>query len=106
MIDCPTNCSLVDGATVLPGRQLSITEAKLIFGVPEDHLVLMSCGRLSKFQDQEIWISILDLLRNHPTVYYVVVGLDSAPSFLDRYLTQDVAERVRFIGRVKDFIVS
>jgi glycosyltransferase involved in cell wall biosynthesis len=103
MIDCPTNCSLVDGATVLPGRQLSVTEAKRIFGVPEDHLVLMSCGRLSKFQDQEIWISILDLLRNHSTVHYVVVGLDSAPSFLDCYLTQDVAERVRFIGRVKDF---
>ncbi len=103
MMDCPTNCSLVNGAMALPERQISTKEAKSQFGIPENELVVMSCGRPSKFQDQGIWISILDVLRAHPEAHYVVVGLDAPPSFLGHLLTADIVSRVRLIGRIKDF---
>lgn len=103
LIDCPVNCSLVKGATVLPGRKISVEESKSLFGIPQNNLVLMSCGRLQKFQDIEMWLSILDMLRTHTDVHYVVVGLDAPPAFLDRELTDDIVARVKFIGRVKDF---
>lgn len=103
MMDCPTNCTLVNGAVTLPDRKINTKEAKSRFGIPENELVVMSCGRLFKFQDQDIWISILDTLRAHPDTHYVVVGLETRPSFLERLLTPDIASRVRIIGRVKDF---
>jgi len=103
MMDCPTNCTLVNGAVPLPERRIAAREAKSTFGIPEDELVIMSCGRPSKFQDQGMWISILDALRAHPGTRYVVVGLETLPSFLDRLLTPDIANRVRIFGRVRDF---
>lgn len=103
MMDCPTNCTQVNGTMVLPERQTSTKDAKSRFGIPGDELVLMSCGRLPKFQNHELWISVLDVLRIHSDVHYVVVGLDAAPSFLDHLLTPDIVGRVRFIGRVNDF---
>lgn len=103
LIDCPTDCSLVKGATDLPSRQVNIAEAKGEFGIAEDELVLMSCGRPSKYQDLEMWLAIFELLRSLPQLYFVVVGLDSPPAFLKSHLTQDVIGRVRFVGRVKEF---
>jgi glycosyltransferase involved in cell wall biosynthesis len=103
MMDCPTHCTLVDGAAALPERTMSTQAAKSKFGIPENDLVVMSCGRPFKFQDQGFWISILDVLRVHPNTRFVVVGIDTSPSFLDRRLTPDIAGRVRMIGRVKDF---
>jgi predicted O-linked N-acetylglucosamine transferase (SPINDLY family) len=103
MMDCPTNCTLVDGAAALPERTIGTTEAKSKFGIPENELVVMSCGRPFKFQDQGTWISVLDALRAHPDTHYVVVGFETPPSFLDRLMTPDIAGRVRMIDRVKDF---
>ena len=104
MIDCPTNCSMVSGAIILPDRQIDSREAKSLSGIPEDALVVMSCGRLSKFQHQDIWISILNVLRDHPEMYYVVVGIETQPSFLGALLTPDIVDRVRLLSRVNDFI--
>lgn len=103
MMDCPTNCTLVDGAAALPERTINTKEAKSKFGIPENDLVVMSCGRPFKFQDQGIWISILDALRAHPDTHYVVVGSKTPPSFLERLLTPDIVSRVRIIRWAKDF---
>lgn len=103
MMDCPTHCTLVDGAAALPVRTISTSDAKSKFGIPENDLVVMSCGRPFKFQDQGTWVSILDALRTHPDAHFVVVGIEKPPSFLERFLTPDIAGRVRILGRVKDF---
>ena len=103
MMDCPTSCTLVNGAAELPGRTVCAKQAKSNFGIPEDDLVVMSCGRPFKFQDQGIWISILNTLRTNPGAHYVVVGIEAPPSFLKRLLTPDIVDRVRLIGRTKDF---
>lgn len=103
MMDCPVDCTLVSGAVSLPERRIDTAEAKSLFGFAEDALIVMSCGRLAKFQNQEIWASILDVLRAHPEAHYVVVGLETPPTFLERLLTPDIANRVRLIARVADF---
>ena len=104
MMDCPTNCTLVNGAVALPERTISTKEAKSRFGIPENDLVIMSCGRPFKFQNQDMWSSILNVLRAHPHTHYVVVGFETPPSFLKQLVTPDIAGRVRIIGRVTDFL--
>ena len=65
----------------------------------------MSCGRPSKFLDISFWKAILNVLRSHPHVYYVAVGLaGGAPLFLHEILTDDIAQRVKVIGWEKDFL--
>jgi glycosyltransferase involved in cell wall biosynthesis len=103
LMDCPTNCTLVNGAATLPARPMTTIEAKHIFDIPENDLVIMSCGRPSKFQDRGFWVAILEVLRAHPLTHYVVVGIDKPPPFLDQLLTPDIVDRVRMIGWVKDF---
>lgn len=104
MMDCPTNCTLVKGELALAERKINTKEAKSSFGIPANGLVVMSCGRPFKFQDQGIWISMLNVLRNHPDAHYVVVGLDILPSFLNQLLTPDISGRVKIIGWAKDFL--
>jgi len=104
MMDCPTGCTLVGGAVALPERTVTAREAKSNFGIRENEFVVMSCGRPFKFQSQDIWISILNVLRAHPDTHYVAVGLGAPPPFLQRLLTPDILSRVRTIGRVKDFL--
>lgn len=104
MMDCPTPCTQVNGSVELPEREIGAAEAKANFGIPQNELVLMSCGRDFKFQNRDMWIAILDILRAHSHAHYVVVGLESAPGFLGQLLTPDIAGRVRIIKRVKDFL--
>ena len=104
MIDCPTGCSLVNGGAILPERQYSREAAKSFFGMPQNNLIVMSCGRPQKFQNMDFWKAILELLQLHPDVYYVVVGLAALPSHLQEVLTPDIIGRVKFIGWEKDFL--
>ncbi|HUW25583.1 MAG TPA: glycosyltransferase family 4 protein [Gallionella sp.] len=104
MMDCPTHCTLVHGSVELPERRVSTEEAKASFGIPLNRLVIMSCGRHFKFQDQDMWIAILEILKAHPNVYYVVVGLEAIPKFLEQLLAPDLVGRVKIIERVKDFV--
>lgn len=104
MMDCPTHCTLVNGSVELPERRVSTEEAKASFGIPESKLVVMSCGRHFKFQDQDMWIAILEILRAHPNVYYVVVGLEAIPKFLEQLMTPDIVDRIKIIKWAKDFL--
>lgn len=103
LIDCPVDCSLVVGGCVLPDRLLSVREAKSRFGFPQQGLLLMSCGRVQKFQDISYWKAIIGLLRALPDVMYGVVGLEVPPDGVRDLLTEDVRGRIRFIGRVREF---
>ena len=103
LIDCPTNCSLVAGGAVLPTRKCSSAEAKTFMNIPEDSLVLMSCGRPTKFQDQNLWKAILEVVRLHQNVYFVAVGIPQQ-DFLDNLVTPDIKERIKILGWQKDFL--
>lgn len=103
LMDCPVDCSLVAGGSVLPDRLLSVREAKNRFGFSQQDLLLMSCGRAQKFQDIAYWKAIIGLLKALPNVMYGVVGLEVPPDRVRDLLTEDVRTRVRFIGRVKEF---
>jgi glycosyltransferase involved in cell wall biosynthesis len=104
LIDCPTDCTLVAGGITLPTRKHSTMEAKTFMGIPEKSLVLMSCGRPAKFQDQSFWKVILDVVRLHPNVYYVAVGINQPLTFLESLVTAEIRERVKIIGWEKDFL--
>jgi glycosyltransferase involved in cell wall biosynthesis len=104
LIDCPTNCSLVAGGTILPTRKYSTAEAKRFMNIPEHCLVLMSCGRPEKFQDQKFLKAILEVVRFHQNVYFVAVGIHRQLDFLEDLITTDVKGRVKILGWQKDFI--
>ena len=104
LIDCPTDCTLVAGGVVLPTRKYSSSEAKALMDIPEQSLVLMSCGRPTKFQDQNFWKTIFDVIRMHPDVYYVAVGIHQPLDFLEDLITPEIKERVKIIGWEKDFL--
>ena len=103
LIDCPTNCSLVAGGVVLPTRKYSSAEAKAFMNIPEHNLVLMSCGRLEKFQDQNFLQAVLEVVRLHQNVYFVAVGIPQK-DFLDNLITPDIKERIKILGWQKDFL--
>lgn len=104
LMDCPTHCTQVNGSVQLPERRIGTAEAKASLGINQDELVIMSCGRHFKFQNQDMWVAILEILRAYPNTHYVVVGLEVRPEFLDRLLTPDLVDRVKIINRVKDFL--
>ena len=105
LIDCPTNCTLISGGVDIPERKWSRVEIKDLFGIPKESLVVISSGRPSKFLDVNFWVTIIDVIRCHPNVYFVAVGLAGRqPSFLQELLTADIVGRVKIIGWEKDFL--
>ena len=104
LIECPTDCSLVDLRLDLPDRKYSREESKSCFGIPKENFVVMTCGRPAKLQDVGFLKALVDLVSSHPNVCLVVVGLGELPSIIRDQLMQDVSERIKIFGWEKDFL--
>jgi len=104
LIDCPSDCSLVAGGTILPQRQYSTEDAKRSMGIPAQDLVLMSCGRDAKFQDPDFWQAIVQVVQKNPHVRFVAVGISRLPDFLNLLIPPDLKQRIKLLGWQKDFL--
>lgn len=98
MMDSPLDCSWIPlrGEPVLRDGVTPYERSE--FGIPDGAFVAASAGRHVKFQEPAFWREVLDLLRRHPQMYYLVTGAraDQMP-FLPPMITDDVRERVRFL---------
>ena len=104
LIECPTNCTLVDLRLDLPDREYSRDKAKSFFGISRENLVVMTCGRLPKLQDVGFLKALVDLVSSHSNVCLVVVGIGELPSMIRDQLLPDIAERIKTFGWVENFL--
>jgi glycosyltransferase involved in cell wall biosynthesis len=107
LIDCPVNCSLVRLATDLPARSEARVECDYFEKMPDDAVILMSCGRATKFQNVEFWQAIIRLIDLNENAYFVAVGLALPPPWLDVLLSNEKARgRIKFINWQKDYLTT
>ena len=105
LMDCPVDCSLINLEFELPNRKDTVAYTKTDINLPHDAFILMSAGRFPKFQNQEFWKSIHDILIDHPGVYYVAIGVEENQiSFLRNVLSPETTRRVRFLGWRADYL--
>ena len=105
LLDAPCDCSLVDLEVELPVRDNLTFYRKQQFNIPEESFVLMSGGRYTKFQEPAFWNAIIDIMRDHVNVYYVVVGpTESEIPLLSTIVPTELKARLRFVGWREDFL--
>ncbi|HYH86105.1 MAG TPA: hypothetical protein VEX60_11675 [Pyrinomonadaceae bacterium] len=99
LIDCPVNCTLTDMELELPERDSLVPYDRGELGLPGDAFVMATAGRHVKFQEPAVWRAVVDLLEQHPRLYYLAMGVEeSEVPFLPAMLTPELRPRIRFLG--------
>ena len=104
LMDSPCNSTLVELKMTGKSAEIVKPASKAELHLPDNARVLMSSGRLAKFQDRQQWQAIGEMLQEHSDLYYVVVGTLAAQ--IDRFdsmVPAAVRERVKFLGWRTDF---
>lgn len=73
------------------------------FNIPENAIILLSIGELSKRKNQQIIIKAMHTLKNNNNIYYLLVGFGKKEGYL-KLLTDEFAlkDKVRFLGYRSD----
>jgi glycosyltransferase involved in cell wall biosynthesis len=101
LMDCPVNCSWVQIKLDYPVEAFGQQCTREELGVPVDAQILLSAGRHPKFQNEQFWSAIVDLLEQHPKAHFVVVG----PRKQDvPVLPEKILDRIHFLGWREDFL--
>jgi glycosyltransferase involved in cell wall biosynthesis len=105
LMDCPVDCSWVEIKLDYPEARFSGSYSRKSLGLPDSCCVLLSAGRPTKFQSQEFWQAIVDILKDYPDVFYLAIGPreDEVP-FLSSILNDGVRSRIRCLGWREDFL--
>ncbi|HEX6182900.1 MAG TPA: hypothetical protein VFZ44_03240 [Pyrinomonadaceae bacterium] len=99
LIDCPVSCTLIDMELELPDRDRLAPYDRGELGLPADAFVMATAGRHVKFQEPAVWRAVIDLLEEHPRLYYLAMGVEeSQVPFLPAMLTPELRSRVLFLG--------
>ncbi|MCA1614777.1 MAG: hypothetical protein LC795_13765 [Acidobacteria bacterium] len=99
LIDCPVNCARVVLEQGLPERDKLTPPERRELDVPDDAVVAATAGRYVKFQEPEFWRAIIELLDEHPRLYYFAMGVgEEQIPFLPSMLSPRVRSRVRFMA--------
>lgn len=103
LMDTPVNCSLISwkGSDVLA---ISNTLSRADFDLPADACVILSGGRIEKFQNIDHWIAVKEILNKHPDAYYLVSGASETDVPFVRNLFGDILmHRLHLLGWRTDF---
>ncbi len=99
LIDCLVSCSHVEMEFDLIARSEVTPYERRELDIPEDALVAATAGRHVKFQEPKFWKAVIDLLQEHPQLYYLAVGAEeSQVPFLPSMLSPELRSRIRFMG--------
>ncbi|MDQ3803238.1 MAG: hypothetical protein M3416_05225, partial [Acidobacteriota bacterium] len=99
LIDCPVSCTLSDMELDLPDRARVTPYERRAVGIPDDAHVVATAGRYVKFQEPEVWKAVVELLQEHPRMYYLALGAEESQiPFLSSMLSPEVRSRIRFLG--------
>ncbi len=105
LMDTPVDCSWVEIKIDYPAERFAGAHSRESLGLPLDGCVLLSGGRAPKFQSQEFWQAIGEILQSHPDAFFLAVGpRDEEIPFLATILNEDVRSRIRCLGWREDFL--
>lgn len=102
--DCPVNCSHVPLELELKRPAISpISRASL--NIAADAILLVSGGRWPKFQGEQFWRAMIELLEERDDLYWLVIGVrENQVPFLSSLLTDRVRSRIIFQGWRADYL--
>ena len=105
LADCPCDGAVVHVEAMPPECHTPAEEGGLPKNVdiPDDAVIIMAAGRSEKFLDREYWQSILKVIRNRENIYFIAIGLRTAPNFLCELLTDNIRDRVFILGWINDY---
>lgn len=99
LMDSPVSCSLLKMELELPERSNIVPRDRHELDIPERAFILATAGRYVKFQEPEFWRTIIDLLNEHPQMYYLAVGVEEPQiPFLSSMLSPELSSRIRFLS--------
>lgn len=99
LIDVPANCSLVylkrENSV---GAKVPLLDRRDL-GLSAEDIVLVSCGRIPKFNSPAHWQFIVDILMDHIDAHYLVVGATPAGiKCFSQVVPADLQPRIHFLG--------
>ena len=99
LMDCPVGCSWVSMEGDLPARSEIEPYDRRELNIPDNAFIVVSAGRYVKFQEPAFWRAIIDLLKQHPQMHYVAMGVEEFQvPFLSTMLSHEVRSRIRFLS--------
>jgi hypothetical protein len=105
LIDCPINGSHVVCQGELSESHRVDFYRREEFNLPENACILLTAGRLQKFQDPGIWRAVGDLLDRYAETYYLIIGAtENQLGFLAGLLSPSAKSRLRFWGWSADYL--
>lgn len=103
--DCPADCSYVPLEFEFPARGEVMPAPRAELEVPEDATLLVSGGRWPKFQNRDYWRALVELLEEHPKLYWLILGPEERQiPFLSEVLTPAARAKIRFRGWRRDYM--
>lgn len=104
LMDSPVSGAVVPVEVELPDRERLNIKTRPELGMSEDGFVIASAGRPEKFQLREYWSAILAVLEARPDAFFMVIGMDKAPPFLEELASAEVRRRVILFGWLPDYL--
>lgn len=103
--DCPSDCSYVPLEFDFPAKESVEPAPRAELDVPEGATVMVSGGRWPKFQNPDYWRVMVELLEEHPSLYWVMLGpKEEQVPFLRDVLTPAARSKIRFQGWRRDYL--
>jgi hypothetical protein len=103
LMDTPVNCSHIPWRGSESIVSVSVLTRKSL-GLPDDACVILSGGRLEKFQNKAHWNTVKQVLERYSDVHYVASGpLASDVSFLGELFDGAIMSRIHCLGWRNDF---
>jgi glycosyltransferase involved in cell wall biosynthesis len=103
--DCPSDCSYVPLEFDFPAKESVEPAPRAELDVPEGATVMVSGGRWPKFQNPDYWRVMVELLEEHPALYWVMLGpKEEQVPFLRDVLTPAARAKIRFQGWRRDYL--
>jgi hypothetical protein len=99
LIEAPVSCSFIELGLDLPSPGDVKPYERGELGVPEGAFVAAAAGRHVKFQGEEFWRAVGEMLEEHPGLHFLALGLEeSQVAFLPSVLSPEARGRVRFVA--------
>lgn len=103
--DCPADCSYVPLEFDFTARGEVEPAPRAELEVPEDATLLVSGGRWPKFQNRDYWRALVQLLEEHPKLYWLILGPEERQiPFLSEVLTPAARAKIRFRGWRREYM--
>lgn len=104
-MDSLIDCARVELSLPLPLKKDHLTLTRGILNIPDNAIIIVCGGRPSKFQDQDYWKVIVQILSQENDSYLVIIGpVKHEINFIDSIIPGEVQARIRFLQSREDYL--